>query len=149
MANIASHGADAHGADAAGGHGGGGDLAPFENLPGWGQGLISLAAIAIVVGIGSYLTRPLFHFIAMARLRELFTAAALMLVVGIALLMTLAGLSPALGAFLAGVVLANSEYRHELESHIDPFRGLLLGLFFITVGAAVDFELLSNALAQR
>lgn len=146
VANIASHGADAHGADATGGHGGGSDLDPFENLPGWGKGLVSLAAIAIVVGIGSYLTRPLFHFIAMARLRELFTAAALMLVVGIALLMTLAGLSPALGAFLAGVVLANSEYRHELESHIDPFRGLLLGLFFITVGAAVDFELLANAL---
>jgi len=133
-----------HGAESAGGHGGGGDLTPFTGLPGWGQGLVSLAAIAIVVGIGSYLTRPLFRFIAMARLRELFTAAALMLVVGIALLMTLAGLSPALGAFLAGVVLANSEYRHELESHIDPFRGLLLGLFFITVGAAVDFQLLAD-----
>ncbi|WP_306017428.1 cation:proton antiporter [Oceanicaulis sp. MMSF_3324] len=133
-----------HGGESASGHGGGGDLTPFTGLPGWGQGLVSLAAIAIVVGIGSYLTRPLFRFIAMARLRELFTAAALMLVVGIALLMTLAGLSPALGAFLAGVVLANSEYRHELESHIDPFRGLLLGLFFITVGAAVDFQLLAD-----
>jgi CPA2 family monovalent cation:H+ antiporter-2 len=141
VASVASHGADA-----AGGHGAGGDLAPFEHLPGWAKGLVSLAAIAIVVGIGSYLTRPLFRFIAMARLRELFTAAALMLVVGIALLMTLAGLSPALGAFLAGVVLANSEYRHELESHIDPFRGLLLGLFFITVGAAVDFQLLADQL---
>jgi len=140
VASVSSHGADA------GGHGGGGDLAPFAHLPGWGKGLVSLAAIAIVVGIGSYLTRPLFRFIAMARLRELFTAAALMLVVGIALLMTLAGLSPALGAFLAGVVLANSEYRHELESHIDPFRGLLLGLFFITVGAAVDFQLLADQL---
>ncbi len=138
VASVASHGAGAHGA--------GGDLAPFEHLPGWAKGLVSLAAIAIVVGIGSYLTRPLFRFIAMARLRELFTAAALMLVVGIALLMTLAGLSPALGAFLAGVVLANSEYRHELESHIDPFRGLLLGLFFITVGAAVDFQLLADQL---
>ena len=133
-----------YGGESASGHGGGGDLTPFTGLPGWGQGLVSLAAIAIVVGIGSYLTRPLFRFIAMARLRELFTAAALMLVVGIALLMTLAGLSPALGAFLAGVVLANSEYRHELESHIDPFRGLLLGLFFITVGAAVDFQLLAD-----
>ena len=71
-----------------------------------------------------------------------FTAAALLLVIGIALLMTSVGLSPALGTFLAGVVLANSEYRHELESDIDPFRGLLLGLFFMTVGAGIDFGLL-------
>lgn len=139
--------AAAHAGASASDHGGeSADLALFAGVPGWGRGLISLAAIALVVGIGSYLTRPLFRFIAMARLRELFTAAALMLVVGIALLMTLAGLSPALGAFLAGVVLANSEYRHELESHIDPFRGLLLGLFFITVGAAVDFTLLADQL---
>jgi Kef-type K+ transport system membrane component KefB len=70
------------------------------------------------------------------RLREIFTAAALLLVVGIALLMTKVGLSPALGTFLAGVVLADSEYRHELESDIEPFKGLLLGLFFISVGAS-------------
>ena len=66
------------------------------------------------------------------------------MVIGIALLMTLVGLSPALGTFLAGVVLANSEYKHELEADIDPFRGLLLGLFFITVGAGIDFQLLSE-----
>ncbi|MEM9209058.1 MAG: cation:proton antiporter, partial [Pseudomonadota bacterium] len=90
---------------------------------------------------------PIFRFIALARLRELFTAAALMLVVGIAWLMMFVGLSPALGTFLAGVVLANSEYRHELESNIDPFKGLLLGLFFITVGAAINFSLLFNNLA--
>tara|TARA_R110002095_G_scaffold695_2_gene3243 strand:- start:1776 stop:2975 length:1200 start_codon:yes stop_codon:yes gene_type:complete len=77
-------------------------------------------------------------------MRELFTAAALMIVIGIALLMTLVGLSPALGTFLAGVVLANSEYRHELESDIDPFRGLLLGLFFMTVGAGINFALLAD-----
>lgn len=140
---IAAEAAVHAGASASDHSGEGADLTPFSGLPGWGRGLISLGAIALVVGIGSYLTRPLFRFIAMARQRELFTAAALMLVVGIALLMTLAGLSPALGTFLAGVVLANSEYRHELESNIDPFRGLLLGLFFITVGAGVDFALLS------
>ena len=84
----------------------------------------------------------IFRFIAVAQLRELFTAFALLLVIGIALLMIVVGLSPALGTFLAGVVLANSEYRHELESNIDPFKGLLLGLFFITVGAAIQFELL-------
>lgn len=138
-----AYGADGHGEDHHGDDHGHGGFLPFAGLPGWMQALISLGAIALVVGIGSYLTRPLFRFIAMAHLRELFTAAALMLVVGIAFLMTLVGLSPALGTFLAGVVLANSEYRHELESNIDPFRGLLLGLFFITVGAGVDFELLA------
>ena len=70
----------------------------------------------------------------------------MLLVIGIALLMILVGLSPALGTFLAGVVLANSEYRHELESDIDPFKGLLLGLFFITVGAAIRFDLLLDNL---
>ncbi|NJK30948.1 MAG: hypothetical protein HC927_00290 [Deltaproteobacteria bacterium] len=82
--------------------------------------------------------------IAGTRLRELFVAAALLLVIGIALLMTRVGLSPALGTFIAGVVLANSEYRHELESDIDPFKGLLLGLFFIAVGASIDFRLLAE-----
>jgi monovalent cation:proton antiporter-2 (CPA2) family protein len=114
----------------------------FEGLPEWAMALVTLAAIAFVVVGGHYLSRPLFRFIASAKLREVFTAAALLLVVGIALLMTLVGLSPALGTFLAGVVLANSEYRHELESDIEPFKGLLLGLFFITVGARIDFSLL-------
>jgi len=95
----------------------------------------------VIVG-GSYLTQPIFRFIAMAKLRELFSATALMMVIGIALLMTFVGLSPALGTFLAGVVLANSEYRHELESDIEPFKGLLLGLFFMTVGAGINFGLL-------
>ena len=78
----------------------------------------------------------------------MFVATALLFVIGIALLMTVVGLSPALGTFLAGVVLANSEYRHELESDIDPFRGLLLGLFFITVGAGINFGLLFDNLAS-
>ena len=120
------------------------DFSLVAGLNGWQTALVNLAAIAIVVGGGSILTNRLFTFIAAANLRELFTAAALVLVIGIALLMVLVGLSPALGAFLAGVVLANSPYRHELESDIDPFRGLLLGLFFITVGASINFALFAG-----
>ena len=113
----------------------------LAGLPAWLSGLITLGTVVLVVLIGTYLTRPIFRFIASAGLRELFTAAALLFVIGIALLMLLVGLSPALGAFIAGVVLANSEYRHELEADISPFKGLLLGLFFITVGAGIDFVL--------
>lgn len=110
-----------------------------EGLPGWGVTLVTLAAVGLVVLSGMYLVRPIFRFIHGARLREMYTAFALLIVVGIALLMMLVGLSPALGTFLAGVLLANSEFRHELESDIQPFKGLLLGLFFITVGAQIDF----------
>jgi len=134
-----------HGAQDEAGHGP--SLSLVDGLPGWGVGLVTLAAIAFVYVIGSYLTGPIFRFIADARLRELFVATALMIVIGIALLMSLIGLSPALGTFLAGVVLANSEYRHELESDIDPFKGLLLGLFFMTVGAGVNFVLLFDNFA--
>lgn len=125
-----------------GGHGGG--LSLVDGLPGWQAAVVTIVAIASVAMGGIYLTRPVFRYIAMANLRELFVATALLFVVGIALLMSLVGLSPALGTFIAGVVLANSEYRHELESDINPFRGLLLGLFFITVGAAVNFALLAE-----
>lgn len=137
--DVAGHGTEAAGADN-GDHGSGINL--VEGLPGWQRAFVTIAAIAAVIVGGSFLTRPIFRFIAMAKLRELFTATALMIVIGIALLMTLVGLSPALGTFLAGVVLANSEYRHELESDIDPFKGLLLGLFFMTVGAGINFGLL-------
>jgi glutathione-regulated potassium-efflux system protein KefB len=133
------------GAAAAGGDDHGHSFNILEGLPAWAAGLITLAAIAFVAFAGNYLTRPMFRFIAMAGLRELFTASALLVVVGIALLMTVVGLSPALGTFLAGVVLANSEYRHELESDIEPFKGLLLGLFFITVGAGINFALLAES----
>lgn len=109
---------------------------------GWAGAAKAVAAIAIIVFGGRYLTRPLFRMIAETGLREIFTATALLIVVGIALLMQLAGLSMALGAFLAGVLLAESEYRHELESDIEPFKGLLLGLFFTAVGMSVDFGLL-------
>lgn len=113
-----------------------------DNLPGWGQTLVVLGAVAIIIIAGRYLVRPIMRVIARTRVRELFTATALLMVVAIAVLMNLVGLSSALGAFLGGVVLANSEYRHELESDIEPFKGLLLGLFFIAVGASIDFKLI-------
>lgn len=139
LVEAVSHGSEG------GDHGGGMSL--VEGLPGWGVALVTVGAIAVVVGAGIYLVGPVFRFIAGANLRELFVATALMFVIGIALLMSLVGLSPALGTFLAGVVLANSEYRHELESDIDPFRGLLLGLFFMTVGAGINFGLLIDNFA--
>ncbi|MCF6445173.1 monovalent cation:proton antiporter-2 (CPA2) family protein [Nereida sp. MMG025] len=113
-----------------------------DGLPGWGVTLVTIGAMVAVVLAGIYLTRPVFRYIHHARLREMYTALALLMVVGTAVLMGLVGLSPALGTFLAGVVLANSEFRHELESDLEPFKGLLLGLFFITVGAGIDFATL-------
>ena len=123
----------------------GATLSLVEGLPGWGVTLVTLGAIAGVILAGHYLTQPLFRYAHMARLRELYTALSLVIVIGIAFLMSLVGLSPALGTFLAGVVLANSEFRHELEADVEPFKGLLLGLFFITVGAGISFELLFSA----
>lgn len=137
-----------HGSDASAGHtnsddsNGHASYSLVAGLNAWQTTAVTIGAVAFVIFAGNWLTRPIFRFIAAAGLRELFTAAALMLVVGIALLMSLVGLSPALGTFVAGVVLANSEYKHELESDIDPFRGLLLGLFFMTVGAGINFALL-------
>lgn len=114
----------------------------LENLPGWIQSLVILGVIVAIIFVGRYLIRFVFRFIAESRLSEIFTASALLLIIGITLLMEFIGLSPALGTFLAGVVLSDSEYRHELESDIAPFKGLLLGLFFISVGASIDFDLL-------
>jgi monovalent cation:proton antiporter-2 (CPA2) family protein len=116
----------------------------IAGLAGWEQTLVVLGAVAAVVGVGLFLVRPVLRFLARTRLREMFTAATLLLVVGIAQLMSGVGLSPALGTFLAGVLLANSEFRHELESDIEPFKGLLLGLFFIAVGAGIDFALIAG-----
>lgn len=113
------------------------------DLPGWAHALVVIGAVASVIVGGHYLSRPLFRYVVQSGMREVFTAMALMLVIGIAALMSLVNLSPALGAFLAGVVLANSEFRHELEANIEPFKGLLLGLFFITVGAGINFQVLS------
>jgi glutathione-regulated potassium-efflux system ancillary protein KefC len=104
-----------------------------------GKGIL---AIVLVVGAGRYLTRPLLRVMAKTHQREVFTAFSLLLVLGIAQVMALAGLSMALGAFLAGVLLAGSEYRRALETDIEPFKGLLLGLFFMGVGMTVDLKLL-------
>jgi glutathione-regulated potassium-efflux system protein KefB len=112
------------------------------DFPGWLQGLSFVGAVAAIFFGGRYLIVPLLRIVARTGLRELFTASALLLVVAVALLMQAIGLSPALGAFLAGIVLANSEYRHELESDLEPFKGLLLGLFFIGVGASINFDLI-------
>lgn len=113
----------------------------IENLPVYGQVLISISVIATIILAGKYISTPVFRYIANTQLRELFTIFALFLVITIAVLMQKIGLSPALGTFLAGVVLAESDFRHELEADIEPFKGLLLGLFFITVGASIDFQL--------
>ena len=118
-----------------------------DHLPGWQAAIITVAAIGAVIAGGAFLTDPIFRFVSRARLRELFVMTALMIVLCIALLMSMVGMSPALGTFLAGVVMANSEFRHELESDIDPFRGIFLGIFFITVGASINFSLLSQNLS--
>jgi monovalent cation:proton antiporter-2 (CPA2) family protein len=129
--------AHSHGVEhAAGEHG----TTWVEGLPGWAATLVVVGVVLAIILAGRFLVRPVFRFIARAHVPEIFTAAALLIVVGIALLMTRIGLSPALGTFLAGVVLATSEYRHELESDIEPFKAALLGLFFISVGAAIDFN---------
>ena len=107
------------------------------------QGLgFAVAAIVGTLVLGHFLARPVFRHIARTRLREIFTAFALLLVLGIALVFETAGLSMALGAFLAGLLLAESEYRHEIQAAIEPFKGVLLGLFFISVGMSVDFTVL-------
>ena len=109
------------------------------------SGLATAAmAIAATLTIGHFLARPVFRHIARTRLREVFTAFALLLVLGIALVFEHAGLSMALGAFLAGVLLAESEYRHEIEAAVEPFKGLLLALFFISVGMSMDFGVLAR-----
>ena len=108
------------------------------------QILVIMLSIGFIIVSGRYLIRPIFRFIAESKLSEIFTATALLLVVSITILMNFVGLSPALGAFLAGVVLSGNEYRHELESDIDPFKGLLLGLFFISVGAGMDLTLMAE-----
>ena len=131
-------GADAHAATGA--------AAPLitlvQSLPNWGAALLTLAVVAAIVLIGHFLTRPIFRFVHAAHLPEMSTFISLLMVLGIAFLMMLVGLSPALGTFVAGVVLANSEFRHQLEADLKPFKGLLLGLFFMTVGVGINFTIL-------
>ena len=119
-------------------------LINIGSLPGYFQVAVIFLAILSIFFLGKFVSRPMFRAIAATRVREIFVAAALALVVGISLLMTVVGLSPALGTFLAGVVLADSEYRHELESDIEPFKGLLLGIFFISIGASLNFTLIGE-----
>ncbi|QOY92661.1 glutathione-regulated potassium-efflux system protein KefC [Massilia sp. UMI-21] len=106
---------------------------------GWSGAFKAIAMIAALVLAGRFLIRPMLRFIAGTGMREIFTAFALLLVISISLLMDQVGMSMALGAFMAGVLLADSEYRHALETDLEPFKGLLLGLFFIAVGMSVDF----------
>lgn len=115
----------------------------IAHLPAYIQALISCGVIVAIILSGKYLVSPVFRRIIETRLNELFTVFSLFLVIVIAVIMQKIGLSPALGTFLAGVVLAESEFRHEFEANIAPFKGLLLGLFFITVGASIDFGLLA------
>ena len=118
----------------------------IQHLPGYLQFLAVFIAIATIFIFGKYLCNPIFRVIAATGVREVFVGAAIALVVGTSVLMLVVGLSPALGAFLAGVMLADSEFRHELESDIDPFKGLLLGIFFISIGASLNFSLIASNL---
>ncbi len=111
----------------------------LDNLPLWLQTLAILLSVVAIISAGRYLIVPMLRRAARTRVRELLTASALLIVLGISFLMELVGLSPALGAFLGGVVLANSEFKHELESTLEPFKDLLLGLFFMAVGASINF----------
>ena len=121
-----------------------GSVTWVDGKPAWLHTLIVLGSVIGIVVVGRLLVRPMLRLVAKAGTREIFTAFALLIVIAIAALMTKVGLSPALGTFLAGVVLANSEFRHELESDIEPFKGLLLGLFFMAVGASINFALVAS-----
>ncbi len=113
-------------------------LTLVDQLPNWAATALTLAIVAAIVLVGHFLTRPIFRFVHASRLPEMSTFISLLIVFGIAFSMMLVGLSPALGTFVAGVVLANSEFRHQIEADIKPFKGLLLGLFFMTVGIGID-----------
>jgi monovalent cation:proton antiporter-2 (CPA2) family protein len=120
---------------------GGGEVTPADRLTGVA---IGLAAIAGVVLAGRYLLDPLFRILAQARAREVMTAAALLVVLGAALAMQTGGLSAAMGAFLAGVLLSESSFRHQLETEVEPFRGILLGLFFLAVGMSLNLTVIAE-----
>jgi len=119
-------------------------LSLMQTLPGWAVTLATLAIIGAIIGAGHFLTRPVFRFVNASKLPEMSTFISLLTVMAIAFLMMLVGLSPALGTFVAGVVLANSEFRHQLEADIKPFKGILMGLFFMTVGMGIDLSVLAS-----
>lgn len=110
----------------------------------WTEIAMAVAAIAVVVGAGRWLLNPMFRFFAATGAREVMTAAALLVVLGAALVMQIGGLSMAMGAFLAGVLLSESTFRHQLEADVEPFRGLLLGLFFLGVGMSLDLSVVAT-----
>lgn len=144
LAVFSSQGGEIHGRSGEGEHAGSAFAEWVAHLPEWQRSLLVLAAVAAIILAGRFVLRHLLRLIAKTGLRETFTMFALLLVIGIALLMNSLGVSPALGAFVAGVVLATSEYRHELESDIEPFKGILLSVFFIAVGAGIDFQLIAR-----
>ena len=116
----------------------------ISQLPGWASTIAIAIAIIIIILSGRFLTEPIIRYISKYGTREILLAATFLMIILVAFIMTLVGLSPALGTFLVGLVLSNSQYRHALASDLDPFKGLLLGLFFITVGAGINFGLLTQ-----
>ena len=123
-------------------------LSPLEKtadaMPWWESAIIAMLALAVLVFIGRFILNPVFRILANSKAREVMTAAALFVVLGSALLMEEAGLSMAMGAFVAGVMLSESAFRHQLEADIEPFRGLLLGLFFLGVGMALNLTVVAE-----
>ena len=116
----------------------------LDGAPVFMKTLAILGAISTIFLVGNYIVNPLFQSVGRLQIREIYTASALLLVIGVSLLMQQVGLSPALGAFIAGVVLANNPYKHQLESDIEPFKALLLGIFFIAVGSTINFDIIVN-----
>ncbi len=119
-------------------------LSLIQSLPGWAATALTLAVVAVIVLAGHFLSRPMFRFVHASHLPEMSTFISLLMVVSIAFLMMMVGLSPALGTFIGGVVLANSEFRHQIEAEIRPFKGILMGLFFMTVGMSIDMTVLAS-----
>ena len=116
----------------------------LQYVPDWLQPFTVILGVLALILLGRYIFIPFLRFVSKSGLNELLTAASLLLIIGVAELMISVGLSPALGAFIAGVMLANSEFRHELESDIDPFKGLLLAVFFVSVGATINFNIIAE-----
>ena len=116
----------------------------LQYVPDWLQPFTVILGVLALILLGRYIFIPFLRFVSKSGLNELLTAASLFLIIGVSELMISVGLSPALGAFIAGVMLANSEFRHELESDIDPFKGLLLAVFFVSVGATINFNIIAE-----
>jgi len=116
----------------------------IQTLPEWMQFATVILGVVILILLGRYVFVPFLRYVSKSGMSELLTASSLFLVIGVSELMVAIGLSPALGAFLAGVMLANSEFRHELEAQIDPFKGLLLAVFFVSVGSTMNFNVIQK-----